>query len=216
LETDTDTGTNTGTRLDKVKRILKRWDLWVGILTISLTFGLAMAVVFYWQSFQEQASYSYLGLFFISVLGGATVFIPVPSLVVQFAMGAVLNPAIVGAVAGLGSAIGGTLIYLLGRGGRRIFHKNDLSPPKSNNIIVRWTSRLVGWARYRGSLAIFLMSAVLNPFFFPMALAIGASRFKLWKFLLMCWAGNTVKSIMIAYLGYFGLGALLRWIGIDI
>ena len=216
METDTDTGTNTGTRLDKVKRTLKRWALWVGILTISLTFGLAMAVVFYWQSFQEQASYSYLGLFFVSVLGGVTVFIPVPSLAVQFTMGAVLNPAIVGAVAGLGSATGGTLIYLFGRGGRRIFHKDDLSSPKSNNIIVRWTSRLVGWARHRGSLAIFLMSAVLNPFFFPMAFAIGASRFKLWKFFLMCWAGNTVKSMMIAYLGYFGLGALLRWVGIDI
>jgi len=216
LETDTDARPNTGTKLDKVKRILKRWDLWVGILTISLTFGLAMAVVFYWQSFQEQASYSYLGLFFISVLGGATVFIPVPSLAVQFTMGAVLNPAIVGAVAGLGSAIGGTIIYLFGRGGRRIFHKNGLSLPKYDNFIARWTSRIMGWARHRGSLAIFLMSAVLNPFFFPMAFAIGASRFKLWKFFLMCWAGNTVKSIMIAYLGYFGLGALLRWIGIDI
>ena len=208
--------TDTGTRLDKVKRTLKRWDLWVGILTISLTFGLAMAVVFYWQSFQEQASYSYLGLFFVSVLGGVTIFIPVPSLAVQFTMGAVLNPAIVGAVAGLGSATGGTLIYLFGRGGRRIFHKDDLSSPKSNNIIVRWTSRLVGWTRHRGSLAIFLMSAVLNPFFFPMAFAIGASRFKLWKFFLLCWAGNTVKSMMIAYLGYFGLGTLLRWVGIDI
>lgn len=216
METDTDAKPDTSTKLDKVKRILKRWDLWVGILTISLTFGLAIAVVFYWQSFQEQASYSYLGLFFISILGGATVFIPVPSLAVQFTMGAVLNPAIVGAVAGLGSAIGGTIIYLFGRGGRRIFRRDGPSSPKSNNIIVRWTSRIMGWAQNRGSLTIFLMSAVLNPFFFPMAFAIGTSRFKLWKFFLMCWAGNTVKSIMIAYLGYFGLGALLRWVGIDI
>jgi uncharacterized membrane protein YdjX (TVP38/TMEM64 family) len=60
------------------------------------------------------------------------------------------------------------------------------------------------------------MSALLNPFFFPMAFAIGASRFKLWKFFIMCWAGNTVKSMMIAYLGYYGLGAILRAIGIDV
>jgi len=100
LETDTETGTDTGTKLGKVIRILKRWDFWAGILVVSLTFGLALAVVFYWQSFQEQASFSYLGLFLVSTVGGATVFIPVPSLAVQFTMGAVLNPAVVGAVAG--------------------------------------------------------------------------------------------------------------------
>ncbi len=216
MEADTNARPDTGTKLDKVKRILKRWDFWLGILTISLTLGLAIAVVFYWQSFQEQASFSYLGLFLVSTVGGATVFIPVPSLAVQFTMGAVLNPAVVGATAGFGSAIGGTLIYLFGRSGRRIFHKDSFSSPKSNNIIVRWTSRIMGWAQHRGSLVIFLMSAVLNPFFFPMAFAIGASRYRMWKFFIMCWAGNTVKSMMIAYLGYFGLGALLRWIGIDI
>jgi membrane protein YqaA with SNARE-associated domain len=216
LETDTNAGADTATKLDKVKRILKRWDFWVGVLVVSLTFGLAIAVVFYWQSFQAQASYSYLGLFLVSIVGGATVFIPVPSLVVQFTMGAVLNPAIVGAIAGLGSAVGGTLIYLFGRGGRRIFHREGFSPPKSNNIIVRWASRIIGWTQNRGSLTIFFMSAVLNPLFFPMAFAIGASRYQMWKFFIMCWAGNTVKSMMIAYLGYYGLGALLRWIGIDI
>ena len=216
METDTEARADTGTKLDKVIRILKRWDFWIGILAISLTFGLAIAVVFYWQSFQEQSSYSYLGLFFISVLGGATVLIPVPSLAVQFTMGAILNPAVVGAVAGLGSAVGGTLIYLFGRGGRRIFHREDFTAPKSNNIFVRWTSRIMNWAQNKGSLVIFLMSAVLNPFFFPMAFAIGASRFKMWKFFIMCWAGNTVKSMMIAYLGYYGLGALLKWAGIDV
>jgi len=216
LETDTETGTDTGTKLGKVIRILKRWDFWAGILVVSLTFGLALAVVFYWQSFQEQASFSYLGLFLVSTVGGATVFIPVPSLAVQFTMGAVLNPAVVGAVAGLGSAVGGTLIYLFGRGGRRIFHKDDFTSPKSDNIIVRWASRIIGWTQHRGSLTIFLMSAVLNPFFFPMAFAIGASRYQMWKFFIMCWAGNTVKSMMIAYLGYFGLGALLKWIGIEV
>ena len=95
--------TDTSGKLVNLKSALKRWEFWVGILTIALTFGLAIVVVFYWKIFQEQASYSYLGLFFVSTIGGATVIIPVPSLVVQFSMGAVLNPAIVGAVAGLGS-----------------------------------------------------------------------------------------------------------------
>jgi membrane protein DedA with SNARE-associated domain len=202
--------------LGKLKFILKRWDFWAGILAICLTFGLAMAVVFYWESFQAQSSYGYLGLFIVCALGGATIIIPVPSLVVQFAMGAVLNPALVGAVAGLGSAIGGTVVYLLGRGGRRVFRQGEILFPKSDNIIMNLLSRITSWAEKRGSLAIFIMSAIFNPFFFPMAFAIGASRFKLWKFFTMCWAGNTVKSLFVAYLGYFGLGSILRMFGIDI
>jgi len=208
--------TNTPGRSGKLKATLKRWEFWVGILTVALTFGLAVAVVFYWQSFQAQSSYSYLGLFFVSTLGGATVIIPVPSLVVQFTMGAVLNPAVVGAVAGLGSAVGGTLVYLFGRGGRRLFADVDFSYFNTDRAIVRWTARIMNWTKNRGSLVVFVMSAMLNPIFFPMALAIGASRFQMWKFFLMCWAGNTVKSMMISYLGYFGLGALLHWLGIDV
>ncbi|MFH1662776.1 MAG: VTT domain-containing protein [Chloroflexota bacterium] len=208
--------TDTYSRLDKIKSTLRRWEFWVGILTIGLTFSLSVLVVIYWQSFQEMASYSYLGMFLISIIGGATVIIPVPSLALQFTMGAVLHPAIIGAVSGLGTGIGGTLIYLFGRSGRRLFFNTELSPQNYNNFITRWLSHIMGWAKNRGSLTIFLMSAALNPVFFPMALAIGASRFQMWRFFTMCWAGNTVKSMIIAYLGYFGLGFLLRSLGIDV
>jgi membrane protein YqaA with SNARE-associated domain len=208
--------TNSKTGLDKLKNTLKRWEFWVGILTVGLTFSLAILVVVYWKSFQDMAGYSYLGMFFISIIGGATVIIPVPSLALQFTMGAVLHPAIIGAVAGLGTGIGGTLIYLFGRSGRRLFINTDFSIQKYDNLIARWLSRLTGWTRRRGSLTVFLMSAMLNPVFFPMAFAIGASRFRMWRFFTMCWAGNTVKSMTIAYLGYFGLGSLLRWLGIDV
>jgi membrane protein YqaA with SNARE-associated domain len=203
-------------KLDKLKNILQRWEFWVSILTVGFTISLALLVVFYWESFQEMAGYSYLGMFFISIIGGATVIIPVPSLALQFTMGAVLHPAIVGAVAGLGTGIGGTVIYLFGRSGRRLFFNTDLSIQKYDNFITRWFSRLRGWTQRRGSLTVFFMSAALNPVFFPMALALGASRFRMWRFFVMCWAGNTVKSMIIAYLGYFGLGSLLRSIGIEV
>ena len=204
------------TRLHRFKHTLKRWEFWVGLLSLAVTFGFAILIVFYWQNVRDLAGFSYVGLFFISILGGVTVIIPVPSLAVQFSMGAVLHPAIVGAVSGLGTGIGGTLIYLFGRSGRRIFYKADYSPRDSNNFFVRWTVKVTSWAKSKGMLAVFLMSAMLNPIFFPMALAIGASRFKVWKFFAMCWAGNTVKSMIIAYLGYFGLGSILRAIGIEV
>jgi len=67
-------------------------------------------------------------------------------------------------------------------------------------------------ARRRGALVVFLMSAAVNPFFAPMAFTLGTMRFRLWKFFLMCWAGQTVKCIGIAYAGYLGLGTVLRWL----
>jgi len=202
--------------LGKMKFLLRRWDFWLGILAIILTFALAMAVIFYYDSFKNQPNYSYIGLFIVSLIGGATVIVPVPSLVVQFAMGAVLNPALVGLIAGLGSAAGGMAIYLAGRGGRRFFHQSEITFPKSDNPVMRLLSRLTSWSKRRGTLAIFVMSARFNPFFFPMAFAIGAARFKLWKFFLACWAGNTVKSFFVAYLGYYSLGSILHAIGINV
>jgi membrane protein DedA with SNARE-associated domain len=126
-------------------------------------------------------------------------------------MGTILNPALVALVAGLGAAIGITAVYLFGRGGRRFLYKVDLFSPNPNGTIARWTSRLLDWTRRRGSMAIFILSVLFVPAHFaPVAIAMGVSRSSMWKFFFICWAGNTVKSLAIAYCGYFGLGALLR------
>jgi membrane protein DedA with SNARE-associated domain len=125
----------------------------------------------------------------------------------------------VGLVSGFAAGIGGTLVYLFGRGGRRLFPKlGSLFPEMGDGsgFVSRWTSRIVGWAQRRGSIVVFVMSAVFNPLFAPMAIAMGTLRFRLFKFFLMCWAGNTVKSMFVAYCGYFGLGSLLRWLGISV
>lgn len=203
-------------RFARLKRTLRRWEFWVGLVTIILTLFLAFAVVAYWEQFQARPNLGYTGLFFVCILGGATVIIPVPSIAVQFAMGAILNPLIVGIVSGIGSGVGGTLIFLFGRGGRKLFANVDFSYLDSDKAVVRWTGRIMHWARNRGSMAVFLMSAIFNPVFFPMAMAIGTSKYKLWKFFVACCAGNILKSLFVAYMGFFGLGAILRAIGLDV
>jgi len=57
------------------------------------------------------------------------------------------------------------------------------------------------------------MSAMLNPVFAPMAIALGAMKFRASKFFIMCVAGNMVKALVVAYAGYLGVGSLLRWLG---
>jgi hypothetical protein len=68
----------------------------------------------------------------------------------------------------------------------------------------------------RGSLTLFFLSAVLNPFFYPAALAAGAARFGIRKYFIICFAGKTVKGFTVAYAGYWGLRGLLRMLGMSV
>jgi membrane protein YqaA with SNARE-associated domain len=190
-----------------------------------------VVIVYNWQAISRFQNYGYLGLVIIGLLTGFSLPLPVPYMVVTFIFGGLLHPALVGASCGLGLGIGGTLLYLTGRGGRRFFPwssvfafaNNSASDAPSSSRISRLLTRLLRWARIprimdiakrRGSLVVFLMSAAINPFFVPMAIGMGTLRFRWWRFFLMCWAGQTVKSIGIAYAGYLGLGITLRWLQI--
>ena len=135
---------------------------------------------------------------------------PLPYLMVTFTLGGVSNPLFVGLASGLGAGIGGTLVYLFGRGGSNLVLRVFMSG--GNNWTHPRAAKLLSWAENRGSIVVFFMSAMLNPAFAPMAIALGALRFRMAKFFLWCTLGNIVKSLIIAYLGYFGLGTFLRWL----
>ena len=203
----------------------------LGGLFLAGVIAVFVVIVYYWQEISRFQNYGYLGLLIIGLLTGFALPLPVPYMVITFIFGGLLHPALVGASCGLGLGGGGTLLYLTGRGGRKFFPWSNVfafannpsndAPPSSR--ISRLLTRLLRWARIprimdiarrRGSLVVFLMSAAINPFFVPMAIGMGTLRFRWWKFFLMCWAGQTVKSIGIAYCGYLGLGIALRWLQI--
>jgi len=203
----------------------------LGGLFLAGVIAVFVVIVYYWQEISRFQNYGYLGLLIIGLLTGFALPLPVPYMVITFIFGGILHPALVGAASGLGLGIGGTLLYLTGRGGRRFFPMSNVfafannpsnDAPHSSRIsrlltrLLRWARipRIMAIARRRGSLVVFLMSAAINPFFVPMAIGMGTLRFRLWKFFLMCWAGQTVKSIAIAYCGYLGLGIALRWLQI--
>jgi membrane protein YqaA with SNARE-associated domain len=169
-------------------------------------------VIRYYQFISEQAqAWGFFGIFVIGFVAGISVPLPISYLLMTFTLGGILNPVIVGTAGGLGAGIGGTLVYLLGRGGRRFFpgiKAYSVDQEASNKLTVRF----VNWAQKRGSIVVFVMSAMFNPVFAPMAIAMGALRFRLAKFFLMCVAGNVLKGLLVSYAGYLGLGTLLRWI----
>jgi len=182
----------------------------LGVLGVILTLLLAAAVILFWESILALEGYGYLGAFLISILGGATIIIPVPMLAVIFALGGVLPPYWVGIAAGLGETVGAVTIYMTGYGGGTAFVYSK------HGKVQAVYSRLMRWMERRGSWTLFVLSAVLNPFFYPAALAAGALRFGLQRYFLICLAGKLIKGITVAYAGYWGLRGLLRMLGMPV
>lgn len=189
--------------VEVVKKGMAKKEYIVGGLALAFTVAICVVAIYYWEDIRHLGRYGYIGAFIISILAGGTVFVPIPGLLVIFTLGGVLNPAIVGALSGLGEAIGSVGIYLAGYGGRRVFQN-------TNHGLY---SRLSGWLRHRGSIAVFINSAIFNPLFYPFTAIAGMLRFGLLRFFLVCWAGKTVKGMIVAYAGYLGLRSVLHWLG---
>ena len=202
----------------RLRRGLKRREYWIGAAGITLAIVLVVCVFLYWEEIQKIGAYGYLGAFLIGVFGGATYIAPVPMLPVVFVLGTVLKPSFapylgpvfVGIAAGLGETIGALTIYMTGYGGGKA-----LASTKHAKVQAIY-SRILDWMERRGSLVLFLFSSVLNPFFYPIAIAAGATRFGLKKYIFICIIGKSIKGITVAAAGYWGLGSILRALGLPI
>lgn len=190
-----------------------RWAYALGILGVILTVLMAAAIIIFKEEVQQLKNFGYLGAFLISILGGATVIIPVPMLAVVFALGAAMpdlwHVALVGIAAALGELIGALTIYMTGHGaGRAISDK----PGRMQAAY----ERMLGLMERRGPLTLFIVASIVNPFFYPAALACGALRFGVRKYIFIVLAGKIIKCMTVVYAGYFGLKGLFRAIGIAV
>jgi membrane protein DedA with SNARE-associated domain len=111
---------------------------------------------------------------------------------------------------------------MTGRGGRRLFPTLDIPDPSLKAYPTRterflakiMTPRLREFANRRAMISVFILSFVPNPILTPVIISMGATRYPFRKFLFACWAGKTLQTMVLAYLGYFGLRFLLRYLGI--
>jgi uncharacterized membrane protein YdjX (TVP38/TMEM64 family) len=214
LRIDTDDQTEQASPQKKRAKLTWRWVL-VAVLLIAIV---STSVVLLREYLKEFAEFGYLGAFLIAFLCSATVILGVPTLPVMFAMGGVWNPFYVGLAAGAGEAIGELVIYTAGRTGHAFFLKGRFVEAQTNTEVHGIYPRLQRWIHAKGALALFLASAVFNPFFSLISATAGATRFPAWKFLGAVWAGKTVKWIAICLLGYAILdriiGILIRWVNL--
>jgi membrane protein YqaA with SNARE-associated domain len=188
---------------------------------IIISVGGSIFLVLNWKYVAQLQDQGYLGLFVLSIFAGSPIPIPTPSMILTFTLGSLLNPALVGLISGLGNGIGNALIYLSGRGGHAFFR--SLIVPSQDKEPSSWIGRffkklniqqLLNRARGRVLLSVFVLSIYPNPVLTPMILAMGASRFSFVRFFAAICAGKLAQSMLLSYLGYFGLRSFLRYLGV--
>lgn len=134
--------------------------------------------------------YGYAGIFLISILSNATVFIPAPGLLIVFSMGARFNPWLVGLFAGLGAALGELSGYMAGFSGQALVeHTNRYK-------------RLSQWMQRNGPLTIVISALIPNPVFDLTGIIAGILKMPIFSFLLWAAIGKILKMIIVALFGY--------------
>lgn len=196
LEPPTDeasTRTEQASSKDKRRRRLLR------IAGLALAILITVVVYALRDRLEDVAGYGYVGLFLISILGNATIVLPVPTFVTTFLGGGVFNPVLVGIISAAGATIGELTGYLAGLGGQAIIENRELYDRFS-----RWMDRY-------GLLALFVLAAIPNPFFDVAGIIAGMSRLRLTTYFLVVWGGKIVKFVLIAFLGA-GSADLFDWL----
>ncbi len=177
----------------------------VRALALFLAVGITAAIIYFREDLARFAAYGYVGIFVVSLVGNATVVLPVPSLVAVFAGGTAFNPVITGLVAGAAEPLGELTGYLAGYGGGAVIENKA------------YYEKLRHWVEHRGFVTIFVLSALPNPLFDLAGISAGALHMPVWQFLLACWLGKTSKALAIAWLGSRSvqwMAPLLRMLGI--
>jgi membrane protein DedA with SNARE-associated domain len=196
-------------------------EITLGSLSLLVTAVLCVVAVYYKDyllGMAALATYGLLGMLIVAFLGGSLLSmlaVPVPYWLLVFTLPSILAPKygigapiLVGLVAGLGASLGQLITFMLGYGSR------DLSQKLAYRVNRSFYDRAMSLAQKHGSLAVFLMSVIINPFHLPMTFAIASLRYPSWKFFIFSLLGNVIKSTVIAFCGYFGLTSLFRFLGI--
>ncbi|MEW5959688.1 MAG: VTT domain-containing protein [Chloroflexota bacterium] len=170
-------------------------------LFLLISGGVTLTILIFAPRIKEFQAYGYPGVFLISLIGNASIALPIPSLAVTFSMGAALSWPLVGLVSGLGEALGESTGYLAGLSGSAIIENK------------RVYGRMQYWMKNHGMLTLFVLSMVPNPLVDLAGITAGALRYAYYKFLLACWAGKTIKTLIFAWAGFHSVDWVMRFLG---
>ena len=162
--------------------------------------GGSMLMIYVLFNYREplagMGNWGYLGVALAELGNSAVIIIPTPAPAYTFAMGALLNPLIIGIVGGLAAMIGELVGYYLGVRGQTLARRGRLYD-RFQELTLRF-----------GGAALFTFAVLPVPFDFAGVWA-GAARYPLAKFVSIVAVGKIIKVTTIAMSGYYGAQWLL-------
>jgi len=177
----------------------KRWRKWVAPIVLGLLVT-AGNVGIYWLKIDYRifGAYAYLGVFIVTLIANATTIVPVPYITVVACIAGQSNNLVLVALAGaLGSALGESVAFFVGRSGRAIAEE----------------TRFYGWVKrqmrhpWRAFAVLFGLAAPINPVFDIAGLAAGALGVPYWLFFTAVFLGRLIRFWLIALAGAQWCGA---------
>lgn len=133
----------------------------------------------------------YLGVFLITLISNATIIVPIP----YFGLVAALSPGLsmvgVGLAGALGSVIGESVSFFVGRSGRGVVEQTRF---------YRWVQRQLEHP-WRAFVVLFALSAPPNPAFDVAGITAGAMGLPYWIFLSAVFLARLVRFGVIALFG---------------
>lgn len=157
-----------------------------GLLAI---LALSAAILYGWDQIEQLGAYGYPAVFLVSLIASAAFLLPAPGVALVFAAGGALDPVAVGLIAGFGAAVGELTGYAVGMSGQTVL----------DNQPFYW--HIERWMRKSGTVAIFVLAAIPNPFFDIGGIIAGVLRMPAWRFVLSAWLGKSLRFVILAYVG---------------
>jgi membrane protein YqaA with SNARE-associated domain len=149
-------------------------------------------------------AYGYFGILLISLIGAASIFLPIPYTIVIFALGEKFEPLWIAVAAGIGSAIGEFSGYLIGFGGRKVISEKYR---KKMDFLVKVFKKY-------GPFTIFLFALTPLPddlLFIPL----GVMRYNVVKAFIPALIGKFFMNLIIAYSGRFSIQIIRNIFGVE-
>lgn len=172
---------------------------YIPLLSFLLVIIIMVVLFVYRDAVAELGNWGYLGAFLIGLVGNATVILPMPSLLLLFALGATFNPVLVGLTGAAGGAIGELSGYLLGYSGHGFIKNNQLYVKAEN------------WMKKFGSATVFVFALAPVLPFDVAGVTAGALRFPVWKFLAACFSGKALLYISLTLATAWGWHSIEGW-----
>jgi len=170
-----------------------RWRKWISPILLGLLVT-AANVGIYWLNIDYRifGAYAYLGVFIVTLIANATTIVPVPYITIVACIAGQSDSLVLVALAGaLGSALGESVAFFIGRSGRAIAEE----------------TRFYGWVKrqmqhpWRAFAVLFGLSAPINPAFDIAGLAAGALGVPYWLFFTAVFLGRLIRFWLLALLG---------------